>query len=382
MVSDSGSTRTRHAAGLRVTIVCTQAHWHGGEDQAALLADGLRTRGHACQLLARNDSEFARRMQTRGWNVETFSGRGRMPHSVWQIRQALKRHQPHVIYLNDPHALTAAGLAAVGLPIPLRVVARRVDFPLRSAVRYRHLADTIICVSGAVREVCLDAGVSADRLHVVHDGIDPSRLASANRQRGRASLQVRDSTRVLLTVAKLTDHKGHRFFLQALPAILREHPDTLWVVAGEGSLRQPLEDAARLMGLKDHVRFLGYRHDVPDLLAAADRLIVPSHLEGLCSSIVDAMLARCPVIATTAGGIPDLLAAQTSKDPAVAWLVPPRDSDALERAVRESFEQPTMTQRFVEQAYQRALNQFTADRMVERTLDVFQQNLHSMARAA
>lgn len=270
----------------------------------------------------------------------------------------------------------------MGLPIPLRVVARRVDFPLRSAVRYRHLADTIICVSSAVRQICLDAGVAPDRLHVVHDGIDPLRVQPANRQRGRASLQVSDSTRVLLTVAKLTDHKGHRFFLQALPAVLRNHPDTIWVVAGEGSLRDSLEQAAQRMKLQDHVRFLGYRHDIPDLMAAADRLIVPSYLEGLCSSIVDAMLARCPVIATTAGGIPDLLASRSNTDPAVAWLVPPCDSDALQKAVQDSFEQPLTTAGLVDRAERRALAQFTADQMVERTLEVYRQSLGAVARAA
>jgi len=355
---------------LRIALVSTQKNWHGGEDQAALLAEGLQQRGHQCLLLAREDGEFTRRMRRRGWKVTTFSGRGRSPREVWNLRRHLRQMAPEVLYLNDPHAITSAGLAAVGLPIGVRLAARRVDFPLRSTFRYRHLCDGLLCVSSAVRDACRRAGLDANCLHLVHDGVNADRMKEGLRSRGRLAIGIHRDTPLLLTVANLTDHKGHRFLMDALPRIVSRFPGLVWALAGDGLLRSELEAHARRLGVESHVRFLGYRSDVPDLVAAADRFVMPSHMEGLCSSIADAMLAGCPVIATRAGGIPDLLDVREDEARPAGWLVPVRDSGALANAVISSLEEPGEAERRASVAYDRAVAEFTVDVMVERTLDV------------
>jgi glycosyltransferase involved in cell wall biosynthesis len=314
-------------------------------------------------------------MLERGFDVVQFSGRGRSPQALWQIRRRLRSWRPDVLYLNDPHALTAAGVASLGLSIPLRVAARRVDFPLAAPARYQRLCDLVICVSQAVRQACLSAGLSPGVLSVVHDGVDPARSSSGLRAQGRQAIGASAHTQVLLTVAKLTDHKGHDVMLEAMPEIVRRRPDVLWVVAGDGSLWDSLQERTRQLNLQSHVRFLGYRHDVPDLIAAADLMVVPSRLEGLCSSIVDAMLAGLPVVATRAGGIPDLLAPSERLGPAAGWLVPPEHSAALAAAVIDALQQPDVTSRYRDTARQRALAEFTAERMVERTIDAYRRAL-------
>ena len=267
-----------------------------------------------------------------------------MPHALWQIRRTLRRWQPDVVYFNDPHALTAAGLASVGLRIPLRVAARRVDFALQSIVRYQRMTDHVICVSNAVRDVCVAGGLDPRRLHVVHDGVDPERMGHGLREQGRLGLGIQSETILLLTVAKLTDHKGHRFFLEALPAIVRACPNLIWAVAGDGPLAADLHSQTRQLGLGEHVRFLGYRNDVAHLIAAANFMVVPSYMEGLCSSVVDAMLAGLPVIATRAGGIPDLLDARSPEESPVGWLVPPRNPPELAKAVLDAVRSAELVQ--------------------------------------
>lgn len=360
---------------LSVAIVCTQPLWHGGEQQAALLAEGLRARGHQCRVLARRASRFAQGMTQRGFAVVEFSGRGRTPLAIWRIRRTLANWRPNVLYYNDPHAITSAGLATLGLNTPARIAARRVDFPVKSATRYHNFCDQVVCVSHAVRDVCVGSGLEPALLSVVHDGVDPQQMRNGQRQRGRAVCEVNDGQDLLLTVARLTGHKGHRYFLEAMPAVLAKRPQAVWAIAGDGPLRGELEAQTRQLGLERSVRFLGHRDDVPDLLAAADRLIVPSHLEGLCSSIADAMFNHVPVVATRAGGIPDLLDARGSASSPVGWLVPPKDPAALAEAVLTSLRFPNLTRQRACEAFLRAGAEFSADVMVDRTLEVFRRVL-------
>jgi glycosyltransferase involved in cell wall biosynthesis len=357
---------------LTVALVSTQRHWHGGEEQARLLAVGLRRRGCRCVVLARRGGAFAARMADEGFEVASFLGGGRNPAAVWQMRHALRRVQPDVLHYNDSHAIGAAGVAALGLHVPARIAARRVDFPLRSPRLYRCFCHRVVCVSQAVRRVCCEGGLADAMLRVVHDGVDPACVASGDRRRGRQSLGLADDQILLLTVAKLTDHKGHRFLLEALPEVIRRSPNAVVALAGDGELRETLERQAEQLGVQSHVRFLGFRNDVYDLIHAADLFVLPSHMEGLCSTLIDVMLAERTIVTTTAGGIPDLVGGDEPGGAPVAWMVPPRDPKALAEAILRSLASPQQCGQMQKEARRRAEERFTADRMVEATLIVYE----------
>jgi L-malate glycosyltransferase len=381
-----------------VALVSTQRRWHGGEEQARLLALGLRRRGGRCVVMARRDGLFAERMAAEGFEVVAFPGGGRGPRAVWQMRRALRRLRPDVLHYNDAHAIVGAGLAAWRLKElneTVRVAARRVDFSIRSARTYRWFCDRVICVSHAVADVCLAGGIPETMLRVVHDGVDPERVRQGDRRRGRQSLGLADDQTLLLTVAKLTDHKGHRFLLDAMPEVVQNIPGVVLALAGDGELRASLEEQAERLGVSSHIRFLGYRDDVPDLIHATDLFVLPSHKEGLCSTLIDVMLARRPIVATIAGGIPDLLGdwvarpeerrvwamvnppspptplPQAGEGSPVAHLVPPRDPAALARAILHALASPDECAALQQQAYLRAQEQFTADCMVRDTLSAY-----------
>lgn len=356
---------------LTVALVSTQRRWHGGEEQARLLAVGLRQRGCRCVILARRGGAFAERMTAEGFEVSTFAGGGRSPAAVWHIRRCLQQIRPDVLHYNDAHAMTGAGLAAMGLQIPVRIAARRVDFPLRSARLYRWFCDRLVCVSRAVATVCREGGIPDEMLRVVHDGVDPARVQSGNRRRGRQSLALADDEPLLLCVATLTDHKGHRFLLDALPAVTEKYPKVVVALAGDGELRETLAEQAKRLGIASRVHFLGFRNDVPDLIHAADVFVLPSHMEGLCSTLIDVMLAGRTIVATTAGGIPDLTGSDIPGTAPVAWTVPPRDPQSLAAAILNALSSPDECAAMQERARHRAEQHFTADCMVEATLGVF-----------
>ena len=364
---------------LRVVLVSTQKGWHGGEEQAMLLAVGLRDRGHVCSILARVDGAFAQRMADEGFDVKTFSGNGKSPWSLAAIRRHLRLAAPDVLHCNESHALVAAGGASIGLPISVRAAARRLDFPIRSRAKYERWSDCVICVSTAVAEVCRAGGVSPERLHVVHDGVDANRMTSGTRSRGRQSLNCPDDETLLLCVAKLTDHKGHRFLLDAMPKVLETKPSVRLALVGNGELTESLQQHAVDLGIDSRVDFLGFRNDVPDLLAASDLFVISSHLEGLCSSIIDGMFASRPIVATRAGGIPDLMGETFAPESPVGWTMRTRDHAALSQTILEAIDSPQECRRRCKRAFDRAHRLFTAETMVDRTLDVY---WHCLAQRA
>lgn len=359
---------------LRVVLVSTQRGWHGGEEQGRLLLQGLRSRGVECHVLARRGGPFGTRMSQEGFPVYPFAGSGRGPMVWWGIRRRLRQLRPSVLHYNDPHAITAGGVPAWGLAVPARVASRRVDFPVRSTIRYRLLADCVLCVSQAVAQTCRRSGIPQRLLQVVYDGVDPSRIAAGNRGRGRAALEVGNDRTVLLVVAQLTDCKGHRYLLEAMPAIVRERADVLLALAGDGELTGWLRQLADRFGLQGHVKFLGFRHDVPDLIHAADLFVLPSYREGLCSTLIDVMLARRPIVTTTAGGIPEVVGDGVT-EPSTAWLVPPQDSGALARAVLHVLAHRHEAAARCELAAKRAAQRFTAETMIDSTLQTYRRVL-------
>lgn len=362
-------------APLTVAIVSTQRKWYGGEEQIALLARGLRAAVHSVHLIARRGGALAQRLGEEGFDVRTFAGNGRNPLAIWQIRRHVRQLRPDVLQYNDSHALTAAGLASWRLPVPVRIAMRHVSLPVRSPRRFQLFSDRVVCVSNAVAEVCRASGIAPELLRVVYAVTDPERIRAGDRVKGRAAAGVSDAQRMLLVVASLNEHKGHAYLLDALPGVLARHPEVRAVFAGDGDQRGPLEDQARRLGIENSVQLLGYRRDVPDLMRGADLVVLPSLAgEGLPVTLVDAVFAGAPVVATPIGGTPELLGTGDEEEP-VGWLVPPRDPAALAEAILDILDHPDRAAERARRAERRAENAFTPKHLVEGMLAVYREVL-------
>jgi glycosyltransferase involved in cell wall biosynthesis len=133
---------------------------------------------------------------------------------------------------------------------------------------------------------------------------------------------------------------------------------------------------AKGLGIAARVQFLGFREDIPDLLQAADLCVIPSHLEGICSTLIESMLAGRPLVTTLAGGMAEVAAPRGF--PPMAWTVPPGDSAALAAALQAALDQPVEREQRAARARDYALARFTP----ERTLDGFEQLFLSLAPTA
>jgi glycosyltransferase involved in cell wall biosynthesis len=365
---------------LSIALISTQRGFRGGEMQLRLLAHGFRDAGQRVLIYARRGGPLAQRMRGEGFEVFETAGRGFSPLAMWRLRRRLRRDRPDVVYFNDSHALTSAGLAACGLGIGLRVAARRVAFPIHSAWKYRNFCDIVLANCHATVGICTAGGIPASQVHVVHDGIPMLPAPVKPRIECRRQLGIADTDLVALTVAALTEEKGHAVFLSALPAVLQQHANLKWLCAGTGPLGPALERQADELGIRGSVQLLGQRTDIADLMAAADVVVVPSLCEGLCNAAIEALYARVPLVVSHTGGLRDVVGCDDPIGPdesgsAVARVAVPGDAQELTAALLQVFNAPHESRRLAERGYERATRMFTVERMIRETLATFQAQL-------
>lgn len=171
---------------------------------------------------------------------------------------------------------------------------------------------------------------------------------------------------VVGNIAALVAHKGQKHLIDAAPLVIKQVPDTHFVILGEGELRPALERQIKEMHLEKHVLLPGFRSDVLSLLKAFDIFVMSSVTEGLGTSLLDAMAAARPIVATRAGGIPEVVI-----DEETGLLVPARDHERLANAIVRLLKDPGLRQRLAQAGSSRVRAEFSVDRMVDQTLALY-----------
>ncbi|MGD0013838.1 MAG: glycosyltransferase, partial [Bryobacteraceae bacterium] len=236
--------------------------WRGGQNQALLLVQGLRARGHAAELVALRGSPLAERAQAAGVRVHQVGGRAARLQAALLLRKLLDQTRYDLVHCHDAHGLTAAWLAGVHKHAPV-VASRRVAYPASrkpfALARYRS-AQRIIAVSRFVREGVLASGLPGEWVEVVYDGVEVPRLPEPEeRLAARRRWVVPDaSDRALLgCVGYLLPEKAQDLLIRALPLVRERYPGCRLVLAGDGPCRRRLERLALQLGVGEVVEFAG-----------------------------------------------------------------------------------------------------------------------------
>jgi glycosyltransferase involved in cell wall biosynthesis len=256
-----------------------------------------------------------------------------------QLTRLVRRLRPDLVHTHTAKAGTLGRLAALlaRVPVIVHTYHGHVFHGYFSAPRTRAFlaierwlarrTDRLLTVSETVRAELLALGVGdPDRLTVVPLGLDLEGFLGCEALRGgfRAELGVAADVPLVGIVARLAPIKAHEVFLQAAAAVARELPTARFLVIGDGERRRELEALAVRLGLGPQVRFLGWRADLPRIYADLDVVVLTSRNEGSPVSLIEAMAAARPVVATRVGGVPDLV-----DDGVTGLLVPSGDTRAL-----------------------------------------------------
>jgi L-malate glycosyltransferase len=356
--------------------VDTARTWRGGQNQVLLTVNGLRSIGERAALVAHPDGELRRRAEE-GLDLIPIAPRSEMDLSAaWKFSRLLKRLQPDVIHAHDPHGVALASLAlslGSGSRAPVRppvlIAARRVDFHLKgnsfSRWKYRQV-NCFIAASEAIRLMLVADGIEDERTVTVHEGIDLEHVLAAPPVNIHEALFLPHGAAVVGNVAALVPHKGQRYLIDAARLVVQQLPDTRFVILGEGELREHLEKQVHEYHLEKHVLLPGFRTDVIGCIKSFDLFAMSSVTEGLGTSLLDAMACGRPIVATRAGGIPEIV-----EDEVTGLLVPPRDHHALAEAIVRALKDPALRQRMGGAGFDRVRERFTVERMVAETASVY-----------
>jgi glycosyltransferase involved in cell wall biosynthesis len=335
-----------------------------------LTAEGMAAEGHEVILVARQGGALATRAREAGVEVRPLRFQGDFsPAAVAGLVSLLRKRRPDIVHAHDPHALSAAFMAAGMARSGTLIAARRVDFPLRGAFsRYKYRrAQRIICSSKAIAAVLENDGIPEERIRVVYEGVR-DRVPKSGDEMLLRSFGVPEGAPVVGNIAALTDHKDHRTLIEAARIVLARRGDVRFLIAGEGECRRDLERRLHETGLQDKVLLLGFRNDIDALLPAFTLFCLPSHMEGLGTSVLDAMAFGIPVVATNAGGIPEAV-----EDGVTGRVVPVRNAPRLAEALLELLEDEGRRTAMGFAGRRSFEERFAFERMVANTIRVYRE---------
>jgi glycosyltransferase involved in cell wall biosynthesis len=355
---------------LRVAHLDTGKELRGGQRQLLLLARGLCERGHEQLIVCPEESPLEGRARSEGFRVLALPEHdpGHL-HGIAELRRELRARRFDILHAHDGRSQTVSALAAFRLPAR-RVATRRVTFMPEGLWRalqihrlqYGCTCDAIIAVSRFVRDLLERSGLDASKIEVIPDGVEiPAHLPDgAFRTRARRQWNLDPEALVIGHAGAFTREKGQDLLLQAfieagasLPASSR------LLLVGEG----PLRDSVSCLVSKTQGRatVLSPMDDLTAFFAALDLYVMPSRSEGLGSSALLAMAHGLPVVASRAGGLPEVV-----EDGINGWLVDPESPAALAQALVAAASDSARLRSFGLAARDRACA-FSADTMVDRT---------------
>jgi glycosyltransferase involved in cell wall biosynthesis len=309
------------------------------------LAPRLRASGIAVHTLG-----FRGFRSTRSKYLVSISSGWRLLSGLWML---IRRERPAILHgmLFWAYVLGTFVGRAAGVPI---VIASRRSLGLFKAHKPVYLllerivdrmTDRFIANSEAVRaDTIAREHVRPSDIIVIRNGLDLTRFDVVANPQLAVSLGVSDRP-CAIVVSNFIYYKGHEYFLRAWRDVLVRFPSAVVMLVGDGVLRSKLERMADDLQIRDAVRFLGVRHDVPALLALADLYVHPSLEEGYSNALLEAMAAGKAVVATAVGGNVEAVS-----DGVTGLLVPPRDAAALEAAMTRLLSDQDAARRMGERA--------------------------------
>ncbi|MCH8012126.1 MAG: glycosyltransferase [Candidatus Marinimicrobia bacterium] len=354
---------------MRILHIDTGLEWRGGQQQVAFLLSGLHCTGYGTALVCKPDSQLFNHVRSRGIPSYTLPLIGQYDlHSVSKIARLCRHGTFDIVHAHTSHAHGLGLWVKLLFPKVKLVVTRRVNFPISTnwlnLYKYRK-ADTIICISSAIRRTLRHAGLPPQNLPVVYSGVDPSRFMDIHRNDLSRHYNIAPYQFVVGTIASFRVEKDYGTFVRAAEIVLAQRSDVTFIGLGDGPERRQMIKHARKMNLEGKIHFPGFQKELGPFLSRFDLYVASSRHEGLGTSILDAMSLGIPVVASNTGGIPEIVNPGES-----GMLFPPGNAEQLAKAILYLMGDDQLRQEIGKNARQVAAK-LNVNRMVEGNIYVY-----------
>ena len=319
--------------------------------------------------------------------------------ALWQVYLLLRRGRPRLVHTHTAKAGMVGRLAAVLYNITRRRSARvrlvhtyhghvfEGYFSPRSTAIFegveRMLArwtDALVAISPQIERELIDTHRIGrpDQFRVVPLGFDLAPFAAIDgdaRRDARAALNLPEEAAIVTSVGRLTSIKQPRLFLETARIVKTRWPHAIFLIAGDGELRADLEALTDTLGLRDSVRFLGWRRDLPRIYAASDVFLLTSRNEGTPVALIEAMAAGVPGVSTDVGGVRDVI-----NDSGLGIRVPAGEAGALADSVHTLLDRPDLRRQMGDRARQSVLERYSLDRLARDVATLYRELLPDQPR--
>ena len=301
--------------------------------------------------------------------------------AVIRLYRLLKREKVRVLHTHLIQADICGFLAGkmAGVPVIISTKHNPDEFRKRRSIPvwldgiFANRSDRIIAVSNAVRDFLIKwERISEDKFTVIHNGIDMEDFnfreftSATDITAKKEELGIDSSSQVVGTVGRLDEQKGHKFFLEAIPEILKKVHGVKFLIVGDGPLQNKLEKLSEKLKISENVIFTGIRRDIPEILAIMDVFVLPSIFEGFGIVLLEAMAMKKAIVASRIGGIPEIV-----DDGLTGILIEPANPSEIANSIITLLKNPEKAKQMGDAGSKKVEKIFTADVMAKQIEDVY-----------
>lgn len=373
MLDKHGSVRQNKM--MRVLHLSSEKTWRGGEQQIAYLIDELRLQGVQSVIALRRGSEFETYCIKHGLAYEAAGFRNEFDlATAFKIKGMVERQGVDIVHLHTGKGHGLAVLAAhLGMKAPM-VLSKRTERPVKNNLLSKYKFNypqirKILCVSGKIKEIIDRDLHDPSRSLTVYSGSDLAKFKFEKKRFFHDFFGLDTGIKLIGNVSAITKHKDYFTFVDTAEIVCAQIENIRFLIVGTGPMEDEVKKYVEQKGLSSKVLFTGFLNNIPEILFALDVFLITSTEEGLGTTILDAHACGIPVVATRAGGIPEIVI-----EGMTGTLCDIGDAQALALGVikrlsdRNTFRAGEFIKGFTKQA------------TAQRTLEIYQEILNSKSR--
>ncbi|MBN2424933.1 MAG: glycosyltransferase family 4 protein [Calditrichaceae bacterium] len=362
---------------MRIMHIDPVKEWRGGQQQVIYLHEGLLKLNHQSVLVCAPDSELAGYCQKKNLPFYTLKMRGEWDISaISGLKKIIKKENPQILHLHSAPAVTLGLYLKLFIRALKLVATRRVDFPVKKPLigvwKYsNHFLDKIVCISDNIKKVMRRDGVPVAKLEVIHSGIDIGKFELENLSFSlKNEYKIPADHLIIGTVAALVGHKDYPNLINAAGIVLKSFKNVTFCALGDGPDKKDLQGLIDGLGLNDNFKLCGFTKDVTSFLKQLDIFVLASRMEGMGTSVLDAEACGLPVVATKAGGIPEIVMHKKN-----GILVPPENPAELAGALLALINDQALRHQYGKESKE-VVKKFDKKVMIAKNLELYEKLLN------